>query len=162
LIFGGKELNNIETSRVFFGLVLENLQDAFPAAVTVNQDGVWEKFEALAPDGVVCLQQRRSYRTISTKELSAMPQLRSHYIKQMLMWMQVEGFLHRDPTNPLMHDYVLSSQALRLLDLNVAETEVSVGASLKNLLGGAVDAATGEIVSRIIGSVFGAVQGAAP
>ncbi|WP_019954641.1 hypothetical protein [Yoonia vestfoldensis] len=154
-------MTNVDTAKVFFGVVLKQLQASFPAAYHITYLDIWPEFESLAKDGVLALKYNRRHRVLTVTEASENEELRKLYTKQMLLWMVDEDYIRPDPTSGYKLDYVLSSKSLAVLNLNLSDKEDTIGNTLKRLVSSAGDKATGEVISLLIGKAFAATQGMA-
>jgi hypothetical protein len=153
-------MSNVESAKLFFGIVLDKLQMSFTAAVHLTPQDVWPEFEKLANDqSLVIKDGKRSFREIQIKEASESTQIKTHYFRLMLGWMAKEGYVHSDPTSNFHSDYVLSSKALAILNLSLVDEKTTLGTALSRATGRFGDAVQGEVVSRLIGRAFEAAQG---
>ncbi|SMC11333.1 hypothetical protein ROA7745_01145 [Roseovarius aestuarii] len=155
-------MSNIDSAKIFFGITLQRLQASFPAAVHLTPDDIWPEFERLAGNGELSLRHSRASKVYSLSDLAKKPELQQYYTRQMLAWMKVEGYLVSDPISNFKYDYILSSKSLALLNLSLSETEGTLGAKLKRVIGSIGDKAAGEIVSDLVGRAFEALQGLSP
>ncbi len=148
-------MSNVHSAKLFFGVVLNKLQDSFPAAVFLSSQDFWTEFERVAEGGTVSIKtQGRSYRTVPISDLSDDPDLKEHYTKLMLRWMKAEGFLVSDPTSGFIYDYVLSSKALAALNIPIEKEKKTLGEALANAARKTGDAAQSEVISALVGKIF--------
>lgn len=153
-------MSNVVNAKLFFGIVLNKLQHAFPAAVFLSSDDIWPEFAKVAKGGTISVKDgKRSYRTVSLMEVSGNPELQQNYTTIMLRWMAADGFLVSDPTSSFPYDYVLSSKALAALSLSFDHDKKTVGEMLANAALRAGDAFQGELIERLVGKIFDHVQG---
>ncbi|WP_320178537.1 hypothetical protein [Roseovarius pacificus] len=153
-------MSNVDSAKLFFGVVLDKLQASFPAAVYLKPDDIWLDFEELAKGSSLALKDNnRSFRTLQIEEVAKSEDLKKQYMKLMLLWMAKEGYVHSDPTSNFTYDYVLSSKALAVLNLSLAEEVATLGTALGRATGRIGDAVQSEVVSRLIGKAFEAAQG---
>ncbi|MBQ4823490.1 hypothetical protein J4729_02825 [Leisingera sp. HS039] len=153
-------MSNVVSAKLFFGVVLDELQSSFPAAVHLQLDDLWPEFEKLAKGRSLALKDgNRSFREIPVAEVAQSEQLKLQYMKLMLGWMAKEGFLHSDPTSGFVYDYVLSSKALAVLGLSLAEEKTTLGDALGRATGRVGEAVQAEVVARLMDKAFEAIQG---
>jgi hypothetical protein len=148
-------MSNVDTAKLFFGVVLNKLQDAFPAAIYLSAQNIWPEFEKVAKGGAVSVQTgERYYRTLPLSELAQNQSLQEHYTKLMLRWMAAEGYLISDPTSGFHFDYVLSSKALAALNIAIEKEKKTIGEALANAALKTSEAAQGELIGRLVGRIF--------
>lgn len=148
-------MSNVESAKLFFGLVLTKLQDSFPAAVFLSAKDIWPDFERVAKGGELSVKtQERSYRTVPISEITENQALQEHYTKLMLRWMAAEGYLVKDPTSNFPYDYVLSSKALAALNIAIEKDKKTVGEVLANAFRKVGDATQGELIARLVERIF--------
>jgi hypothetical protein len=148
-------MSNVDTAKLFFGVVLNKLQDSFPAAIFLSSQDIWPEFERIAKGGTVTIKTReRSYRTLPISDLAEDPALRDHYTKLMLRWMAAEGYLVKDPTSNFPYDYVLTSKALAALNIAIEKEKRTIGEALANAARKTGDAAQSEIIATLVDRIF--------
>lgn len=148
-------MSNVDTAKLFFGVVLNKLQDSFPAAIFLSSQNIWPEFSKVAKGGTVSIKtQDRSYRTMPISELAEDEALREHYTRLMLRWMAVEGYLVRDPLSNFPYDYVLSSKALAALNIEIEKEKKTIGEVLANAARKTGDAAQGELIATLVERMF--------
>lgn len=150
----GPRMSNVDNAKLFFGVVLNKLQDSFPAAIFLSSRDFWPEFERVAKGGTVCIKsQDRSYRTLPISDVGNDPALREHYTRQMLSWMAAEGYLVSDPNSNFRYDYVLSSKALAALNIRIEQEKKTIGEVLANATRKTGDAAQGELIAALVGKI---------
>jgi hypothetical protein len=155
----GLSMSNVDTAKLFFGIVLNKLQDSFPAAIFLSSENIWPDFEKVAQGGTVSVKTReRSYRTLPIADLAEDKALQEHYTKLMLRWMAAEGFLVKDPTSQFPYDYVLSSKSLAALNISIEKDKKTVGEVLANAARKTGDAAQSELIGRLVSRIFEYLQ----
>jgi hypothetical protein len=148
-------MSNVDSAKLFFGVVLNKLQDSFPAAVFLSSEDLWPEFERLAKGGSVSIKtQSRSYRTVTISELAQDQSLRDHYTKLMLRWMAAEGYLVADPTSNFPYDYVLSSKALAALNIEIGSERQTIGKALANAARRTGDAVQSELIATLADKII--------
>ncbi len=153
-------MSNVDTAKLFFGIVLNKLQDSFPAAIFLSSQNIWPEFEKVAKGRTVSLKtQKRSYRTLPISDLAEDQALQEHYTKLMLRWMAAEGYLVSDPTSNFPYDYVLSSKALAALNIEIHKENRTIGEALANVAHSTGEAAQSELIARLVGKIFDFVNG---
>ena len=156
----GSNMSNVDTAKLFFGVVLNKLQASFPAAIFLSSQNIWPEFSRVAQGGTVSIKtQSRSFQTMPIEQLAENANLQEHYTKLMLRWMAAEGYLVSDPTSNFTYDYVLSSKALAALNIIIEKDKETVGevlARATHQTGGAIQS---ELISRLVGKIFEAFQG---
>jgi hypothetical protein len=155
-------LDNIEASKLFFGLVLGRLQSSFPAAIHLDLQELWTDFAALADGAVLCVKDgKRSYTQLPIEDVANHKNLEVHYMQLMLGWMRTEGFIHSDPISDFPYDYVLSAKSLAILGQPFSEGKSTLGAALGQASGRIGEAVQSEVISRIVDKLFNVAQGLA-
>lgn len=155
-------MSNVNTAKLFFGIVLNKLQYAFPAAVHLSSQDLWPEFAKAAPDGALSIKNsERSYQTTSVRDIGDDKHLQQHYTVLMLRWMAAEGFLINDPASNFPYDYVLSAKALAALNIQIDKEKKTVGEMLANAAKRTGDAAQSELIQRLVGRMFDHLQGLA-
>lgn len=153
-------MSNVDTAKLFFGVVLNKLQDSFPAAIFLSAQNIWPEFERVAKGGTVSIKTiDRSFRTLSISDLAEDQALQEHYTKLMLRWMAAEGYLVGDPVSNLPYDYVLSSMALAALNIEIDKENKTIGEALANAAHKTGEAAQSELIARLVGKIFDFVHG---
>jgi hypothetical protein len=155
-------MSNVDTAKLFFGVVLNKLQDSFPAAIFLSSENIWPEFERIAKGGTVSIKTlERSYRTLPISDLAKDQALQEHYTKLMLRWMAAEGYLVSDPTSNFPYDYVLSSKALAALNIEIDKKNKTIGEALANATHKTGEVAQSELIARLVGKIFEVVHGLA-
>ncbi len=153
-------MSNVDTAKLFFGVVLNKLQVSFPAAIFLSSQNIWPEFERVAKGGTVSIKtQERSYRTLPISDLAENQALQDHYTKLMLRWMVVEGYLVSDPMMNFPYDYVLSSKALAALNIEIHKENRTIGEALANVVYNTGEATQSELIARLVGKIFDFVNG---
>lgn len=153
-------MSNVDTAKLFFGVVLNKLQDSFPAAIFLSSQNIWPEFEKVAKGGTLSIKTlERSYRTLPISDLADDQALQEHYTKLMLGWMAAEGYLISDPTSNFTYDYVLSSKALAALNIEIDKENRTIGEALANAAHKTGEAAQSELIARLVGKIFDFVHG---
>jgi hypothetical protein len=148
-------MSNVDTAKLFFGVVLNKLQDSFPAAISLSSQNIWPEFERVAKGGTVSIKTReRSYRTLPISDLAEDQALQEHYTKLMLRWMAAEGYLVSDPTSNFRYDYVLSSKALAALNIAIEKEKKTIGEALANAARKTGDATQSELIATLVERIF--------
>jgi hypothetical protein len=153
-------MSNVDTAKLFFGVVVNKLQDSFPAAIFLSAQNIWPEFERVAKGGTVSIKTiDRSFRTLSISDLAEDQALQEHYTKLMLRWMAAEGYLVSDPVSNFRYDYVLSSKALAALKIAIDDEKKTVGEALANAARKAGEATQSELIARLVGKIFEVFNG---
>jgi hypothetical protein len=148
-------MSNVDSSKLFFGIVLNKLQDSFPAAIFLSSQTIWPDFEKVAKGGTVSVKTReRSYRTLPISELADNQALQAHYTKLMLRWMAAEGYLVSDPVSNFPYDYVLSSKSLAALSIPIDKKTKTIGQALASTARKTGDAAQSELISSLVDRIL--------
>jgi hypothetical protein len=156
-------MSNVDTAKLFFGVVLNKLQDSFPAAIYLSSQNIWSDFERVAKSGTVSLKTHdRSFRTLSMADLAQDEALQQHYTTLMLRWMAAEGYLVSDPTSGFHYDYVLSSKALAALNIAIEKEKRTVGEALSSAALKTGEAVQSELIARLVGRIFDYFNGLVP
>lgn len=156
-------MSNIDSAKLFFGIVLNRLQHAFPTAVYVSAQDFWSEFAKAAHNGTVTVRTiERSYKTVPISQIDEDQALQEQYTRQMLRWMAAEGFLLSDPVSAFPYDYVLSSKALAALNITLEKDRKTVGEMLATAAQKTGDAAQSELIARLVSRMFDYVQGLTP
>ncbi|MES2541660.1 MAG: hypothetical protein V4583_13900 [Pseudomonadota bacterium] len=148
-------MSNIDTAKLFFGVVLNKLQDSFPTAISLSSADLWPEFERVAKGRTLSIKTReRSYQTLQVSDLAENQALQAHYTKLMLSWMKAEGFLVSDPTSGFIYDYVLSSKALAALNIPIEKEKRTIGEALATAARKTGDAAQSELIGLLVERIF--------
>ena len=156
-------MDNVESAKIYFGVVLNRLSREFPAAVHLNPEEIWEDFEKLVKGSEIRLRGRTRYTsaTLSVEDASSNKKAKIHYCKLMSRWMVAEGFLHPDPASNFPYDYVLSSKALAVLDLTFEDDSQTVREKLASAISGIGETVQSETIANQVERVFETLQGVA-
>ncbi|WP_430447793.1 hypothetical protein [Rhodophyticola sp.] len=153
-------MSNVDTAKIFFGIVLDKLQVAFPAAYHVVTDDLWPDFERLAMEGQISIKDgKRRFRHVAIADASQNEAIKSQYVRLMLHWMATEGYIHPDPASNFKFDYVLSGKALAVLGLSLEADDETLGSRLRFAIGTIGEQTSGELVSQIISRGLEVMQG---
>lgn len=156
----GSNMSNVDTAKLFFGVVLNKLQASFPAAIFLSSQNIWPDFSRVAQGGTVSIKtQSRSFQTMPIELLAEDTNLQEHYTKLMLRWMAAEGYLVSDPISNFPFDYVLSSKGLAALNITIEKDKETTGEVLARAIHQTGGAIQGELISRLVGKIFDAFQG---